>query len=280
MRVTVRPQGSITLYGRRELPLMEVRIVASATVEQREDTSMVRCRRGSDLESCHRRNGLVARHSFPSRRSASCFRARTCLCHKCVPLALVCDITCGYNESFSKHARLLVTLRFYTASLRPPLRRSTLSRLSASASLGWTSGTSSPKTAFFPTCSRSEGARGATKTFPQTSAGLEPRLVGAFRVTGSSLLVSVRTGIAARCVVIGGPSNLPSVPARRSTCAEMQPASEDSYRPAPLQPVLLKTRFLLTWQTVFANFVLNQLGLADMYRTTRLATHSGATEFL
>ena len=43
MRVTVRPQGSITLYGRRELPLMEIRIVTSATVEKREDTSMVSC---------------------------------------------------------------------------------------------------------------------------------------------------------------------------------------------------------------------------------------------
>ena len=61
MRVTVRPQGSITLYGRRELPLMEVRIVASATVEKREDTSMVSCTKGlkPGIRFCC--NRLVAR---------------------------------------------------------------------------------------------------------------------------------------------------------------------------------------------------------------------------
>ena len=41
MRVTVRPQGSIRLYGRRELPLVEIIIIASTTVEKREDNSMV-----------------------------------------------------------------------------------------------------------------------------------------------------------------------------------------------------------------------------------------------
>eukprot|EP00752_Nemacystus_decipiens_P006311 g5691.t1 len=40
MRVTVRPQGSIRLYARRDLPLVEARMVASATIELREDASM------------------------------------------------------------------------------------------------------------------------------------------------------------------------------------------------------------------------------------------------
>lgn len=43
MRVTVRPQGSMRLYGRRDLPLVEARMAASATAEIREDASMVSC---------------------------------------------------------------------------------------------------------------------------------------------------------------------------------------------------------------------------------------------
>lgn len=41
MRVTVRPQGSMRLYARRDLPLVEARMAASATVELRQDTAMV-----------------------------------------------------------------------------------------------------------------------------------------------------------------------------------------------------------------------------------------------
>eukprot|EP00903_Cladosiphon_okamuranus_P017946 g16513.t1 len=40
MRVTVRPQGSMRLYARRDLPLVEARMVAAATIELREDSSM------------------------------------------------------------------------------------------------------------------------------------------------------------------------------------------------------------------------------------------------
>ena len=43
-RFTVQPHGSITLYGRRDLPLVEARMVASATAELRADASMVSCR--------------------------------------------------------------------------------------------------------------------------------------------------------------------------------------------------------------------------------------------
>ena len=43
-RFTVQPHGSMTLYGRRDLPLVEARMVASATAELREDASMVSCR--------------------------------------------------------------------------------------------------------------------------------------------------------------------------------------------------------------------------------------------
>lgn len=41
VRLTVRPQGSMRLYGRRDLPLVEASMAASATVELREDASMV-----------------------------------------------------------------------------------------------------------------------------------------------------------------------------------------------------------------------------------------------
>ncbi|CAM9838681.1 unnamed protein product, partial [Ectocarpus fasciculatus] len=39
-RVTVQPHGSMRLYGRRDLPLVEASIIASATVERRENASM------------------------------------------------------------------------------------------------------------------------------------------------------------------------------------------------------------------------------------------------
>lgn len=41
-RVTVLPRGSMTLYGRRDLPLVEARMISSATAELREDSSMVK----------------------------------------------------------------------------------------------------------------------------------------------------------------------------------------------------------------------------------------------
>ncbi|CAM9605272.1 unnamed protein product, partial [Scytosiphon promiscuus] len=39
-RVTIRPQGSLRLYGRHDLPLVEATMIASATAELREDSSM------------------------------------------------------------------------------------------------------------------------------------------------------------------------------------------------------------------------------------------------
>lgn len=75
MRVTVRPQGSMRLYARRDLPLVEARMVASATVELREDASMVRdvaeakktavassSRRALELQDLSQRNIFVKKN--------------------------------------------------------------------------------------------------------------------------------------------------------------------------------------------------------------------------
>ncbi|CAM9617791.1 unnamed protein product, partial [Ectocarpus fasciculatus] len=50
VRLTVRPQGSMRLYGRRDLPLVEASMAASATVELREDAAMAFSFRLSQLD--------------------------------------------------------------------------------------------------------------------------------------------------------------------------------------------------------------------------------------
>lgn len=42
LRVTVRPHGSMRLYGPRNVPLVVAEMVASVTAEMKEDASMVR----------------------------------------------------------------------------------------------------------------------------------------------------------------------------------------------------------------------------------------------
>ena len=75
LRVTLRPQGSIRLYGRRELPLMEARIIASATVEKREDTSMVSCTRGHQREGFKKSELIVAWHFLGYRFASALARS-------------------------------------------------------------------------------------------------------------------------------------------------------------------------------------------------------------
>lgn len=62
-RFTVQPHGSIRLYGRRDLPLVEARMVASATAELREDSSMVR----GGISRAHQKETLSPRTVCVSR---------------------------------------------------------------------------------------------------------------------------------------------------------------------------------------------------------------------
>ena len=114
MRVTVRPQGSITLYGRRELALMEVRIVASATVEKREDTSMVSCTKGARTLTFVVMLVDLSPGILPGNGAPAPLPLSDAFVHRSVPLPHACEDGMWQHYIRIQHARFVNIRQSYT----------------------------------------------------------------------------------------------------------------------------------------------------------------------